>query len=177
MAANLFIMDAANLFVGNADPNSSEHLALKSVKIPALVAKTKEHMGAGAATSINIRMSTLEPLDLSFKLEGFNPVTMAQFMSPERADYTIRGNVRDIVSQREIAVVAVVTGHMVKVDGSEFSKDGGIEHDYQIAEIVRYSLTLDSQEKFYFDHFGGIGTARRDGQPMFGAAARNLGLA
>lgn len=178
MANTLFIMDAAAIFVGNADPTEAEIITIKSVKIPTLTEKTKEHMGGGATMGINLGMRVLEALELSFKLEGFNPKVMGQLMpgNSQRTDYTIRGNVRDLTANTDIGVRAIVNGRMVKYEPSEFSRDQSIESDYMIQEVYRYQLFLDDQEKFYFDYAAGPLGVRIDGQQVFRAQARNLGL-
>ena len=177
MANTLFIMDAAALFLGDDDPTDAEIVTIKNVKIPTLTEKTKEHMGGGATMGINLGMRVFEPLELTFKLEGFNPKAMGQLMpATGRISYTIRGAMRDLANNIEFPVKAIVEGRMVKYEPGEFSRDEGIDGDYMIAEVMRYQLYIDNVEKYYFDYFGGpLGVRINNAQP-FRQMAANLGL-
>jgi P2 family phage contractile tail tube protein len=172
------VLDAAAIFVGDDDPTDAEFLSIKSVKIPALRERTKDHSGGGAVMAIQIGMRYIEPLELTFRLEGFNERPMGRFMSsgPERINYTIRGSVRDLRTHAERPVRAIINGRMTKVEPGDFSKDQGIETDYQIMEILRYQLFIDNVEKYYFDYFAGPAGVRIDGTEPFRSMARNLGL-
>ncbi len=177
MANTLYIMDAAALFLGDADPTDAEIVTIKSVKIPALKEKTKSHMGGGATMEINLGMRALDPLEFSFKLEGFNPKAMSQLMPVAGTlKYTVRGNVRDVKAGLDIGVRAIVNGRMTSYEPGEFSRDQGMESDYMFAEIMGYQLFLNDVEKFYFDYFGGPLGVRVDGEQIFRGQARNLGL-
>lgn len=173
---SLMILDAANLFVGDDDPTNGEFITLKSLKLPALKEKTKDHTGGGAAMGIQMGMRMLEPLEFTFKLEGVNIRTMTKFMPPDRTNYTVRGNIRDLDLLTDIPVVAVIAGRMSSVDMGEYGRDNGTETDYMISEVVRYRLTIGDVEKYRFDYFRGMAGVFVDGQPLFGNVARNLGL-
>jgi len=173
----MYVLDAANLFVGDDDTTKGEFLAIKSLKLPALKEKTKEHTPGGGIMTINYGMRLLEALEFTFKLEGINPRTMGKFMPPGAINYTIRGNIRDLRdSANDLEMVAVVKGRMTSVEMGEFSRGEGTEHDYMISDVEAYRLMLNGQEKYRFDAFLGIAGAFVDGQPMFGNAARNLGI-
>lgn len=178
MPATLFTMDAAIIYIGDTGLDGAEYLSINSVKIPALKEVTKDHQGGGASMGISLGMGLIEKLELTFKLQGINPTTMVKFMSParRRIDYTIRGSYRDLTSQNEYPVKAIVNGRMMSVEAGEFQRDQGIETDYMIGEIFRYQLWLDGIEKFYFDYPAGPAGIRIDGQLPFQGQARNLGL-
>lgn len=178
MAATIFHMDSANLFVGDDDPTNSQFLVIKDVKLPTLEESTKEHSGGGAAAAITLGMRQLNALELGFNLEGFNPDVMNKFMPIGSAStkYTVRGNVRDVRTHKDIETKAIIGGRMVKVDIGEFKKDDGISTGYEIKEVLSYQLFFDGAEKFYFDYFAGMAGVRVDGQQLFLDAARNLGL-
>ena len=177
MANTLYILDAAALFLGDEDPTDAETITIKSVKIPALKEKTKSHMGGGATMEVNLGMRALEPLEFTFKLEGFNPKAMGQLMpAAGRLKYTVRGSIRDVKAGTDIGVRAIIDGRMTSYEPSEFSRDQGIESDYMFAEIMGYQLFLNDVEKFYFDYFGGFTGVRIDGDQPFRGVARNLGL-
>ena len=177
MANTLFVMDAAAIFLGDADPTDAEIVTIKNVKIPAIKEKTKEHTGGGAAMGINLGMRVIEPLELAFKLEGFNPKAMAQMLPVTgRLKYTVRGNVRDVRENKDIPVRAIVDGRMTQYEPGEFGRDDGLEADYMISEVLGYQLFLNDVEKFYFDYFGGPLGVRVDGVQVLRSQARNLGL-
>ena len=174
--STLFIMDAANLFVGDDDPTKGEYLALKSVKLPDLKEITKEHQGGGAGMGLSFGLRIIEKPEFSFKLEGINLRTMTKFMPGVPTNYTVRGNVRDLKNLTNIPALAVVRGKMQSMSMSEFSRDAGIESDYMIGEITSYILTIGGVEKYALDYFSGVAGIRVDGQPIFSQVATNLGL-
>ena len=177
MSSTIRHLDAANLFVGDDDPTNSLFLILKNVKLPSLEEVTKEHMGGGAVAGIELGMRAIQPLKFPFQLEGFNPEQISRFMPGSgRIKYTMRGNIRDIRDHTDLEVKAVIEGRMTKVEMSEFEKEKGINTDYEIKEVAFYSLFYNGVEKFYFDYFSGPAGVRMDGQPMFPALSRNLGL-
>lgn len=177
MANTLYVMDAAAIFLGDADPTAAEIVTIKSVKIPAITEKQKDHSGGGASMDLKLGMRVIEALELTFKLEGFNPKAMSQLMPiTGQVKYTIRGNVRDVAANTDIGVRAIVNGRMVKYEPGEVTRDSGIESDYMISEVVGYQLFLDDVEKYYFDYFAGPLGVRVDGAQVFRTQARNLGL-
>ena len=123
-------------------------------------------------------MRVFEPLSLTFKLRGLNPDVMNRFgiNSPNRHNYTMRGNVLDLRTGDALPLVAVTKGRMIKLESDEWKREDGISHDYEIAEIVFYQLLVNNQEKFYFDWFAGPMGWRVDGTPTFDVEARNLGI-
>lgn len=176
--SGLYIMDMATIMVGDADPDTLNHLVLQSVQLPVLQEKTSDHMPGGSVMGVNIGMNALEALSLTFKMKGLNPDTSRKLGigQARRLNYTMRGNVRDVREDRNFAAKCVVNGRMCKVNMSEFSRDSGIDEDYEVMEIMRYELFLDGAEKFYFDFFRGPAGARVDGVPIFSTQAANLGL-
>lgn len=179
MASTILNMDAAALYVGDDDPTDAEFLTIKNIKIPALEEATKDHSGGGAMSEIAIGTRKIVALVLSFQLEGFNPKVMSRFMpgGPSRIKYTVRGNVRDVRDHTDLEIKAIIEGRMTKYEPSEFEKDSGMTSDYEVKEVTKYQLFFGQQEKFFFDYFLGPRGLRIDGQPMFPALARNLGMA
>ncbi|MFC5509259.1 phage major tail tube protein [Bosea massiliensis] len=177
--ATLYEMDFAALFCDELDPSKANWLNLEEVKIPMLQEKTQETTGGGAAMSLRMGMGIFEPIELTFKLRGFNPDVMNKIMPPGRVRraYTITGNIRDLEGDRQFALKAVIRGRMTKVDPGSFTRDSGISTDYQIDEIVFYSLHLDGVEKYYVDQFVGPNGIRVDGVQVYQDVARHLGLA
>lgn len=176
MAATIYNLDTANLFVGDDDPNTSQFLVLNSVKLPMLEETTKTHMPGGGVVAIDIGTRKVNAPTMSFKLAGLNPDVMPKFMSTPRSKYTVRGNLFDVRAQLDLPVVGVVEGKMTKVDINEFKKDSDVGSDYEIKEVVFYQLMIAGKEKFYFDMFAGPGGVRIDGQQIFRQVALNVGL-
>jgi P2 family phage contractile tail tube protein len=176
---SLFVMDMATIMVGDDNPNNLNHLTIESITLPVMSEKTVDHAAGGAVMEIKIGMSMLEALELSFKMKGLNPSVAVKFGMGQlvRLNYTIFGNVRDVLEDRLIPARVKVRGRMVKLDQGEFSRESGVSEDYMINEILKYEAYFDNQEKFYFDFARGPAGARIDGQPIFAQQAINLGLA
>lgn len=174
--STIFNLDTANLFAGDDDPNHSQFLVLNSVKLPSLEEQTKEHKPGGGLVGVEIGMRSIAALMIGFNLNGLNPKVMNKFMTGRREAYTIRGNVSNVKTQEDIPLVCVVHGRMTKAEISDFKKDDGVDTDYEIKEIVRYTLKLDRDEKYFFDFFGGPNAVRIDGRSIFRSVARNIGL-
>lgn len=172
----IYEMDMANLFVGDAEPDKSEFLTIRSVKLPMLQEKTTEHSGGGAMAGLRIGMKMLEVLELTFSLRGYNLDVMNKLMIGERQKYTMLGNVRDLKSDREFPSKAVIQGILTKVDLAEFQRDEGLSTDYQVDQVVHYELHIDGREKYYFNYFAGPLGYRVDGRVRHRRAARNIGL-
>lgn len=177
MAATLFHMDAANLFCGVDNPESSEFLAIKNIKLPPLEEKTKDHEPGGGVMSIQLGMRCIMAPTLGFDLEGIRPHLMNKFMPVGgREKYTVRGNMRDIKAQTDLSIVAILEGRMTKADIGDFSRSEGVSTQYEITECTQYKLYIDGAEKYFFDFFQGPIGARTDGNPIFQGLASNLGL-
>lgn len=179
MASTIYHMDSANLYVGDEDPTNGKFLVIKNVTLqPELEEVTKDHSGGGAAVVIQIGMGIFKVAPLKFKLEGYNDDVDSQFMplGPRRVKYTVRGNIVDLATHEDIDVKTIVTGRMTKVTKSDFERDKGLESDYEVSEILGMEVFFNGQEKFYFNYFKGMAGVRRNGQPLFAAKARNLGI-
>jgi len=173
----IYIMDMATIMVGD-DPDNLNHLKLTNVQLPSLEETTNQHTPGGAVMGLEIGMTMLAALNLTFKMKGLNPETYGKLGigQARRLNYTIRGNVRDVVEDRNMAGKAVVTGRMTTLNQSEFARESGVDEDFAVKEIVRYQFFLDGAERYYFDYFRGPAGARIGGNPIFAAQAGNLGL-
>lgn len=176
MASTIYNLDTANLFCGDDQPENSQHLVINTIKIPNLEVMTKAWIPGGGVMAIEVGQKRINAPMLGFNLAGINPDVSPRFMQQRRVNYTVRGNLFDVQSQQDIPLVAVVSGKMTKVDISNFSKDDGVTSDYEIREVVKYSLFVNNVEKFYFDFFSGPAGVRIDGENPFRDAAVNLGL-
>lgn len=171
-------LDFMNLFVDDADPESSLFQIVESVKLPMISERTTEHNPGGSFASIKIGSRFMEALEMTFKTRGLSTDLYKVYgiNGFEANAFTFRGNMRDIQTGAEKPVVAVVRGRLIKLDQSEFSRGEKISSDYSIDEIASYSLTIGGQEKVYFNPSEGPLGFRVDGKAVFEAAARNIGL-
>jgi phage tail tube protein FII len=178
MASAFMQMDAANIFVGDDNPTDSLFLSIKNVNFPDLEEGTKEHIGGGAAGVIEMGNRVIRPFNFTFQLEGFNADHIGTFMPSNgaRLKYTVRANLRDLRTHADVPVLGVIEGRMTKMTTSEFTRDNGVTTDYEIKEVFFYTLHVGGQEKLYFEYLKGLAGVRKNGQAMFAAPARNLGL-
>lgn len=177
MASDIIILDAANLFMGDDDPSNSQHLTLKSAKMPTVEEKTKEHTPGGGFADLTLGMRSFSITPMTFQLEGFNPDAVSRFMPvANRTRYTLRGNTRSLRTSIDTPIIAVIEGRMTKMEMSEFKKDDGLMTDYEIKEIIFFSLHYGTTEKLYFDILSGPRGLRIDGVNPLAALAANLGL-
>ncbi|MDQ0301350.1 phage major tail tube protein [Ancylobacter polymorphus] len=171
-------MEAANLFVGEPDPQRALGLVLDTFKLPALQEKTRGHTGGGALAEIRMGTRVFEPFEFTFSLRGINPDVMDRVMSATgRLSYYLLGNVRNMITNEEIPGRAVIEGRMTKSDMGAFNAERGFSTDYQIDDVLHYSLHLNSQEKYWFQYQDGPLGWRVNGQIVFQTMARNIGLA
>jgi len=171
-------MEAANLFVGEPDPQLSQGLTLEGLKLPALQEKTRGHTGGGALAEIRLGTRVFEPFEFSFTLRGINPDIMDKIMSATgRLSYFVLGNVRNVITGVEMPGRAVIEGRMTKADMGQLGGDRGFSTDYQIDDVIHYSLLLDNREKYWFQYQDGPLGWRVNGNVVFMNMARNMGLA
>ena len=95
--ATIYLLEAVNLFMGDHDPNASNHLELEEFKLPEPSIKTSEHAPGGGVLAVDFGMNMLEKLEPTFKLRGFNPERLKQFglNTPYRSIFTAYGVIRD----------------------------------------------------------------------------------
>lgn len=179
MSATVQYVDSANLFVGDANPANSLFLTIKNVKLPVFEEVTKDHLGGGAAANVAMGMSAINPLELTFQIEGIDPAVEAQFMpgGPRRVKYTLRANITDLRDHTDRSLVCVVEGRMTRIERSEFTREQGLTTDFGLKEILFYSEHIQGVEQKYFNYWRGLAGVRVNGALMFANKARNLGLA
>lgn len=93
---NVFVMEAANLFCGDHDPTSSNHLLLQELKLPALEENYSDHAAGGAPIAIEVD-THINRLEATFNLAGWNPFVMTLIGESrrERQVFTAYGVIRD----------------------------------------------------------------------------------
>jgi phage tail tube protein FII len=176
MVATITNVDTANLFVGDDDPSNSQFLVLNNFTLPDLQEATKSYTPGGGIGQIEMGMRRVNAMTMPFSLHGIQEDVLSYFMRTRRVMYTIRGNLSNISDQTDKPFVATIEGRMTKATLGQFSKDNGMDTDYEIREIMRYKLVIGTTEKIYFDQFLGPRGFRIDGIEPFRDVARNIGL-
>ena len=153
--ATFYTMEAANIFVGDAGPDNSEHLKIMDITFPVLEEKTVEHHAGGSIGAVEIGGLGINALSLGFKLSGMDPQAMTQFglSGSGLLNYTIYGAVRDKQVGALIEVKCIVQGRMVKLDPGSFKRGDMMEQTHEIKEVFRYQLYWNKNELFFYDFF------------------------
>jgi P2 family phage contractile tail tube protein len=151
---DLLIMESANLFVGDHDPNASLHLALSEIKLPTLEVETQEHSPGGASFKIDVPVGYAK-MEAGFKLTGWDPSVMAQFGygSQDVRPFTAYGVLRSKLTGAAIQSKAVIQGILGKTEPDAFKRGELQGFDHAIKGIVRYQLWQGGDELFFWDFF------------------------
>lgn len=154
--ANLFVMEAANLFCGDHDPSASKHLTLSELQLPNLNESFQDHHPGGSMVGIEIAVG-VQKLEPTFKLAGWDPDLITQFGVGSRLKrvFTAYGVIRNKRTGEAIEAKAIMEGRLGKIEGEAFKRGELQSHDYAINEVLHYELWFDKQEKFYWDFFTG----------------------
>jgi phage tail tube protein FII len=154
MPANVYIMEAANLFCGDHDPTNSTHLTLTELKLPTIELNYSDHTPGGAPIGIEVD-THVNKLQATFNLAGWNPLVQKLMGRSTRTHqtFTAYGAVRDRRTARLMSAVAVMQGKLAKIGPTAFSKGNIFGHEYGISGIVSYQLTLDREPLFRWDFF------------------------
>ncbi len=170
--ANLYVMEAANLFCGDHDPKASKHLTLTELQLPALMEQFQDHHPGGSPVGIEVAVG-IQKLEPTFKLTGWDPDLLTQFGIGSRTKrvFTAYGVIRDKRTGAAMEAKAVIEGRLGKIEGEAFRRGELQSHDYAINEVTHYELWFDTREKLYFDFF--TAEFRLDGQSA-NADERNI---
>lgn len=150
--STLYVVEAANLFVGDHDPSNSQHLAIRELQLPNLQAMYVDHHAGGARVQIEIEVG-IEKLEPTFKLAGFDPKLLEQFgLSTKLKNiFTAYGEVKDRRTGKSYELKAIMEGRLGKIEGDAFQRGEVMTHDYGINEITHYEVWFDNQEKIVWD--------------------------
>lgn len=151
--SKLYVMEAANLFVGAETDEGSKHLTLRDLKLPTMEEKTAEHHPGGSMFAVQISALGFSPLAASFKLIGIDPDMLLFFGlgNQLRRRYTAYGVIRDKITGRAIQSKALMEGRLQRIEQDTFNRGDLAGHDYSISEIFHYELYIDGVEKFWMD--------------------------
>lgn len=149
--ANLYVLEQANIFASDTDPTASKHLAIESVKLPALEEKFEDHHGAGAPAAIQIPVG-IEAFKVEFKMLGYDPQLIGLFGlgSPYRHNFTIYGGMRDQITGEAHELKCVVNGRLGKIEQGEFKKGDLNMADYEILGLMRYEVYFKGLEQIFW---------------------------
>lgn len=153
--SNIYLMEAANLFMGDHDPSASNHLVLEELKLPDLEQKTISHEPGGGVMAVSFATTILSEMAPTFKLKGMDPERLKLFGlgSTMRRKFTAYGVIREKRTNSPLEAKAIIEGVLTKISGSSFRRGEGMDHDYEIREVMSYSLTIDQKEVWDIDFF------------------------
>lgn len=172
--SNIYIMEAANLFVGDHDPQNSKFLTLEELKLPDLQEALVDHTPGGGKVGVEFAVG-VEKLEPTFKLKGWDFPLLRSFGlgSTVRKTFTAYGVVRDKRSGKALEAKAIMEGRLSRAAPDTFSRGEAMGHEYGINEVLHYELHFDGQEELYWDFFtntlrlGGV-----DPDPAFNSILR-----
>ncbi len=153
--ANIYLVEAANLFCGDHDPGASNHLTLEDIKLPDLEQKSIGHEPGGGVMGVEFTTTIMGALSVTFKLKGIDPKRLALFGlgSTMRRNFTAYMVIREKRSNQQIEGKAIIEGVISKISGSGFKRGEGMDHDYEIKEITSYKLFIDNDEVYNIDYW------------------------
>lgn len=152
--SNIYIMEAANLFVGSHDTANSKHLTLEELKLPDLQETLVDHNPGGGKVGVEFAVG-VEKLEPTFNLKGWDPVLLRSFGlgSSLRQTFTAYGVIRDKRSGRALEAKAIMEGRLSKISSGAFQRGEAQSHEYSINEVLHYELFFDGAEELYWDFF------------------------
>lgn len=161
--SNIYIMEAANLFCGDHDPENSKHLTLEELKLPDLQEVLIDHQPGGGKVGVEFAVG-MEKLEPTFKLKGWDAPLLRQFGlgTVGRNRFTAYGVVRDKRTGRALEAKAVIEGRLSRIAPDTFQRGESMGHEYAINEVLHYEVHFDGQEELYWDFF--TNTVRLGGQ-------------
>ena len=153
--ANIFLLEAASLFLGDADPTAAKHLTLDSLALPELEYVTVDHHGGGAAGEISMSMNSIRKIEPTFKLAGFDADSYRLFTAGAGAPtkYTAYGVLRSKQDGKALQAKTVITGVLGRLAPDAFDRSQKLGHDHRIVEVTPYELMVAGEEWFYWDYF------------------------
>lgn len=141
--ADLYIMEAANLFAGDEQPDNSNHLTLQELKLPGLEENYVDHTAGGAPVGIEVE-THMSRLEATFNLAGWNVNVMGLIgaWQREKQRFTARGFIRDRRTGSSMTALAVMWGRLGRVNPTNFRRGDLHGHEYAIRGITKYKLTM-----------------------------------
>lgn len=152
--ANTYIMEAANLFVGDHDPENSKFLNLEELKLPDLQETLIDHVPGGGKVGVEFAVG-VEKLEPTFTLKGWDPALLREFGlgNTARKRFTAYGVIRDKRAGIALEAKAVLEGRLSRIAPGSFTRGESQSHEYAINEVLHYELHFDGREELYWDYF------------------------
>lgn len=152
--SNIYIMEAANLFVGDHDPKNSKFLTLEELKLSDLQETLVDHTPGGGKVGVEFAVG-VQKLEPTFKLKGWDAPLLRDFGlgTKKRKVFTAYGVVRDKKTGDALEAKAIIEGRLSKVAPEAFKRGETMGHDYSINEVLHYEVFFDGKEEFYWDFF------------------------
>jgi P2 family phage contractile tail tube protein len=174
--SEILMMEAANIFIGDHDPEKSKHLQITNLTLPTLEYKTVDHLAGGAVMEVAWNMGVLAKLEPGFKLVGFDEEAYrAAGVGSNRVEiFTAYGALRRKTTGKMIAAKAVFRGSLGKAAPDQFDRSNNLGHDHTIVDVTRYRLEVGGREWFDVDFWSS--KRRRFGIDEYAETRRALGL-
>lgn len=155
--STVYLMTAANLFVGDHDPTQSKHLTLSELKLPDLQEIFADHHGGGANVAVEFAVG-VQKLEPTFNLAGFDPDLLTQFglNTRFRNTFTAYGVITDQRTGKELEAKAIIEARLGRVAPDAFQKGELHGHEYSMNSVVHYELWFNDAEKLAWDFFTGL---------------------
>jgi hypothetical protein len=155
--SNLYIMEAANLFAGDHNPQSSNHLTLQNLKLPGLEEQFTDHAAGGAPVAIEID-THIGRLEATFNLLGWQPrvMTLIGQSARNRQTFTAYGLIRNRRTGEPMEGMAVMQGRLGRVNPTDFNRGTNQVHEYAIRSIVHYELKMGGEQIYFWDFFTNV---------------------
>lgn len=176
MAEKLLLLEQGNIFLGDGNPEASNHNKLVSIGLPTLERVTAPHLGGGAVSEVNWSMGAFRAIEPSFKLAGFTEESYRQLGvgtgTPE--NYTAYGVLRNKQTGKILQAMAIIRGIIGRLAPDAFERASAFGHDHGLTEVTHYELKVDGQEWFYLDWFTSV--VRVNGTDVTRSARLALGI-
>jgi P2 family phage contractile tail tube protein len=154
MSNSILMMEAANIFVGDDNPNASNHMSIQTLKLPNLEESYVEHNAGGAAVGMEFE-THMNKLEATFNLAGWTPDVMTKIgrWSVEVQRFTARGAIRDRRSGKVSTALARMWGRLAQANATDFRRGDLMGFEYAIKGIHHYELIVGGRQLIYFDYF------------------------
>lgn len=154
MANSIYMMEAANIFVGDDNPNASNHMTIQTLKLPSLEENFVEHNAGGSAIGMEFE-THMSRLEATFTLAGWTPDVLTKIgrWAVETQRFTARGAIRDRRSGKVSTALALMWGRLGRANPTDFRRGDMMGHEYSIRSIHHYELMIGGNRIIYFDYF------------------------
>jgi P2 family phage contractile tail tube protein len=155
MAEKLLLLEQVNLFVGDHNPEDSNHIKLQSLGLPTLEHVSVTHLGGGAAGEVEFGMNALKALTPSFKLAGFTQSSYRALGigTNEPMNFTAYGVLKNKQTGAQHQAKSIIRGIVGRLAPDAFARADAFGHDHSVTEVTHYELSVDAEEWFYWDYF------------------------